>query len=97
MADTPNDKTLPSNTEREAQEAMRREISSLQRDFDQVTRTLAEGAVRAADRGYRSARQIGTRAYSVNAGTVSSAFLLGGVVGLILGTVVGQPDRFARR
>ena len=96
MADIPNDKNPPSNTEREAQEAMRREISSLQRDFDQVNRTLAEGAVRAADRGYRSAYSISETLHQ-NAGTVSSAFLLGGVVGLILGTVVGQSDRFDRR
>lgn len=51
----------------------------------------------------RAARQLGTQAHTVsetvqaNPGTVSSAFVLGGIFGLLIGIALGKSDMLDRR
>ena len=110
MADNPNDNTSPKNTQREAQEAMQKEIASLKREINKINRTLAERAEEAGgwysgatERASRAARQLGTQAHTVsetvqqNPGTISSAFVLGGIFGLLIGMMLGQSDLHDRR
>ena len=114
MADNPNDNTSPKNTQREAQEAMQKEIASLKREINKINRTLAERAEEAAEeaggwysgateRASRAARQLGTQAHMVsetvqqNPGTISFAFVLGGIFGLLIGMMLGQSDLHDRR
>ncbi|OWK18872.1 hypothetical protein AJ88_03040 [Mesorhizobium amorphae CCBAU 01583] len=109
MADDPNETTAPRMTQREAQEALEKQVAQLKREISKINRTLAERAEEAveeangwydnaADRASRTAQALRSRAQSVtgvvhdNPGTVSSAFILGGAAGLLLGLALGASE-----
>ncbi|TIO11068.1 hypothetical protein [Mesorhizobium sp.] len=111
MADDPNEAAMPS-TQREAQEALEKQVAQLKREISKINRTLAERAEEvveeatgwyesAADSASRTTQALRNRASTVsgavqeNPGTVSSAFILGAAVGLLLGLVLvaGDPRR----
>ncbi|MER9138863.1 hypothetical protein NKI20_21780 [Mesorhizobium sp. M0830] len=102
MAADQNEAATPRPTQREAQEALEKQVAQLKREINKINRTLAERAEEAieeatgwydsaADRAGRTAQALRTGAQSVsgaledNPGTVSSAFILGAALGLLLG------------
>ncbi|ANT49386.1 hypothetical protein [Mesorhizobium amorphae] len=109
MADDPNETTAPRMTQREAQEALEKQVAQLKREIGKINRTLAERAEEAVEeangwydsateRASRTAQALRSRAQSVsgvvhdNPGTVSSAFILGGAAGLLLGLALGASE-----
>jgi ElaB/YqjD/DUF883 family membrane-anchored ribosome-binding protein len=110
MVDDPNEAAAPRQTQREAQEALEKQVAQLKREINKINRTLAERAEEvveeasgwygsAADRASRTTQALRDRASAVsgvvqdNPGTVSSAFMLGGAVGLLLGLALGASDQ----
>lgn len=105
MADDPNEAMTPRPTQREAQEALEKQVAQLKREISKINRTLAERAAEvgeeatgwyysAADQAGRTAQALRTGAQSVsgavqdNPGTVSTAFILGAAMGLLLGVTL---------
>lgn len=82
--------------------ALKREINKINRSLADHADDLAEQTNGfldlASHRASRAAEQLRSRAHSVseavkeNPGTVSSAMLIGGAVGLVVGLLVGQPE-----
>jgi hypothetical protein len=89
-------------TARDAQEALERQIAQMKREIGKINRALAERAEAAgedalgwyngageraskASRALRSQAQHVSEAVRENPGTVSSAMVLGGIVGFSLG------------
>ena len=114
MADDPNEATTPRSTQREAREALEKQVAQLKREINKINRTLAERAEEvveeaagwydsAADRASRTTQALRNTASTVsgvvqeNPGTVSSAFILGGIlggaVGLLLGLALAAGDQ----
>ena len=102
MADDANEAATPRPTQREAQEALEKQVAQLKREINKINRTLVERAEEvveeatgwydsAADGAGRTAQALRSRAQSVsgavqaNPGTVSTAFILGAAMGLLLG------------
>ena len=101
MAAEQNEAATPRPTQREAQEALEKQVAQLKREISKINRALAERAEEvaeeatgwydsAADRVGRTAQAFRTGAQSVsgavhNPGTVSTAFILGTALGLLLG------------
>lgn len=98
---------MPKMTQREAQDALEKQVAQLKREINKINRTLAERAEEAeeeaagwyesaADRAGRTAQALRTRAQSVsgavqeNPGTVSTAFILGAALGLLLGLTLND-------
>jgi chromosome segregation ATPase len=94
----------------EAQEAMKKQIAELRREITKINRTLSDQAEEAqgwydsaADRASRAARQLRNQAHTVsetvqqNPGTISSAMVLGGVFGVLLGIVIAKSSEPERR
>jgi septal ring factor EnvC (AmiA/AmiB activator) len=46
MADDPNEDATPTETQREAQEALEKQVAQLKREINKINRTLAESAKR---------------------------------------------------
>lgn len=44
MADDPNEAATPTETQREAQEALEKQVAQLKREINKINRTLAERA-----------------------------------------------------
>ena len=110
MADDPNEAATPRQTQREAQEALEKQVAQLKREINKINRTLAERAEEvveeaagwydsAADRASRATQALRNRATTAsgvvqeNPGTVSSAFILGGAVGFLLGLALAAGDQ----
>ncbi|MCF6103105.1 hypothetical protein [Mesorhizobium muleiense] len=105
MADDPNEDAKPTETQREAQEALEKQVAQLKREINKINRTLVEEATGwyegAADSVSRTTQALRKRASTAsgvaqeNPGTLSSAFMLGAAVGLLLGLVLvaGDPRR----
>ena len=82
--------------------SLKREINKINRSLADRADDLAEqtnGCLDlASDRASRAAEQLRSRAHSVseavkeNPGTVSSAMLIGGAVGLLVGLLIGQAE-----
>jgi len=102
----------PRMTQREAQEALEKQVTQLKREVSTLKRKLTESAEEtaegvsgwydsAAEGASRAAQALKTQAQSVtgavreNPGTVSSAMLVGGLFGFVMGLFIGQVD--ARR
>ncbi|RWA61042.1 MAG: hypothetical protein E5V17_02605 [Mesorhizobium sp.] len=109
MAETDDQSSTPKMTQREAQEALEKQVAQLKREINKINRTLSERAEEAleeangwydsaADRASRTAQALRSRAQSVsgvvqeNPGTVSTAFVLGGMIGLMLGLILTGAD-----
>ncbi|WP_214477165.1 hypothetical protein [Mesorhizobium sp. dw_380] len=105
MANDQNEGVTPRPTQREAQEALEKQVAQLKREINKINRTLAERAEEvveqapgwydsAADQVGRTAQTLRTGAQSVsgavqhNPGTVSTAFILGAALGLLLGVTL---------
>ena len=86
---------------------LRREMNRISKTLSERAEDAAEQAGdwydAASDRASRAARQLRTQAQSVsevvqqNPGTVSSALVLGGIVGFMLGMLAGQAGSGPRR
>lgn len=82
--------------------SLKREINKINRSLADRADDLAEQTNGfldlASDRASRAAEQFRSRAHSVseavkgNPGTVSSAMLIGGAVGLLVGLLIGQAE-----
>jgi Mg2+ and Co2+ transporter CorA len=94
----------------EAQDAMKKQIAELRREISKINRTLSDQAEEAqgwydsaAERASRAARQLRSQAHTVsetvqqNPGTVSSAMVLGGVLGVLLGIAIAKSSEPERR
>ncbi|MER8574579.1 hypothetical protein NKG99_24155 [Mesorhizobium sp. M1409] len=105
MAADQNEAATPRTTQREAQEALEKQVAQLKREINKINRTLAARAEEAieeatgwydsaADRAGRTAQALRTGAQSVsgalqdNPGTVSTAFILGAALGLLMGLIL---------
>jgi septal ring factor EnvC (AmiA/AmiB activator) len=112
MADNENETNTPNGTQRATQDALEKQVAQLKREISKINKTLADRAEEAAsgwyesaaDRTSRATQQLRTQAQTVsetvqqNPGTVSTAFVLGGIVGLLLGMMMVQPaERDHRR
>jgi hypothetical protein len=106
MADDPNEVATPRQTQREAQEALEKQVAQLKREINKINRTLAERAEEVveeatgwydsvADRASHTTQALRNTASTVsgvvqeNPGTVSSAFILGGILGWAVGLLLG--------
>ncbi|RWE14096.1 MAG: hypothetical protein EOS23_02615 [Mesorhizobium sp.] len=109
MAETPNNAGA-SKAANEAQEAMKKQIAELRREITKINRTLSDRAEQAegwydsaAERASRAARQLRSQAHTVtetvqqNPGTISSAMMLGGMLGVVLGIVIAKSSEPERR
>ncbi|CAM5412398.1 hypothetical protein ATER59S_02257 [Aquamicrobium terrae] len=86
---------------------LKREMNRINKTLAERAEDAAEQAGdwydAASDRASRAARQLRTQAQSVsevvqqNPGTVSSALVLGGIVGFMLGMLAGQAGSSQRR
>ncbi|MGO4642409.1 hypothetical protein AB4Z43_28610 [Mesorhizobium sp. 2RAF45] len=102
MADEQKEAAAPKPTQREAQEALEKQVAQLKREINKINRSLSERAQdvveeaagwydSATDRAGRTAQALRTGAQSVsgavqdNPGTVSTVFILGAALGLLLG------------
>jgi chromosome segregation ATPase len=94
----------------EAQEAMKKQIAELRREITKINRTLSDQAEEAqgwydsaADRASRAARQLRSQAHTVsetvqqNPGAISSAMVLGGMLGVLLGIAIARSSEPERR
>ena len=105
MADDPKEAATSRSTQREAQEALEKQVAQLKREINKINRTLAERAEQvveeatgwydsAADRAGRTTQALRSGAQSVsgavqgNPDPVSTAFILGAAVGLLLGVTL---------
>jgi predicted nucleic acid-binding Zn-ribbon protein len=114
MVDDQNEGASSRPTQREAQEALEKQVAQLKREINKINRTLAERAEEAveevtgwydsaADSASRTTQALRNTASTVsgvvqeNPGTVSSAFILGGIlggaVGLLLGLALATGDQ----
>ncbi|MER8389530.1 hypothetical protein NKG60_28545 [Mesorhizobium sp. M1428] len=77
MADEPNESATPKMTQREAQEALEKQVAQLKREISKINRTLAERAEEAiedaggwydnaAERASRTAQALRNRAQTVS-------------------------------
>ncbi|MER9232503.1 hypothetical protein NKI56_10415 [Mesorhizobium sp. M0622] len=77
MADEPNESAAPKMTQREAQEALEKQVAQLRREINKINRTLAERAEEAiedagdwydnaAERASRTAQALRNRAQTVS-------------------------------
>lgn len=99
MADT------PMTIEREAHEALEKQVAQLRREVSRINRALSDRAEETAEqvagwydgasgRASRATQALRARAHTVseavkdNPGTVSSAVVLGGLIGFALGLAV---------
>jgi chromosome segregation ATPase len=109
MAETANNAGA-SKAANEAQEAMKKQITELRREITKINRTLSDRAEEAqgwydsaTDRASRAARQLRGQAHTVsetvqqNPGTISSAMVLGGLLGVLLGIVIAKNSEPERR
>jgi len=109
MANT-DDNSAPKLNQREAQEAMEKQIAQMKREILKINRQLAERAEEAGDwlssatesasratQALRGQAQSVSEAVRTNPGTVSSAMLLGGMIGFLLGCLVSQTSSDTRR
>lgn len=86
--------------------ALKREINKINRSLADRADDIAEQTNGfldlASDRAARAAQELRSRAHSVsetvkgNPGTVSTAMIIGGAVGLLVGLLVGQADNRRR-
>ncbi|ESZ21650.1 hypothetical protein [Mesorhizobium sp. L48C026A00] len=108
MAETTN-MAGTSKAANDAQEAMKKQIAELRREIA-INRTLSDRAEEAqgwyesaAERASRAARQLRSQAHTVtetvqqNPGTISTAMMLGGVLGVLLGIVIAKSSEPERR
>ena len=87
--------------------SLRREISKINRTLADRAEDAAEEAGgwydSATGRAARAAQQLKSQAHTVsetvqqNPGTISSAFVLGGIAGLLIGMLLGQTQERDRR
>lgn len=113
MADN-NEAGPPKLSQREAQEALEKQVASLKREIGKINKVLAaraEEAVNeasgwydsATDRASRATQQLKSQAQSVseavreNPGTVSTAMVIGGAIGLLIGLAIGQSNNRSQR
>lgn len=106
MAETPKAEDIQEAMKKQIAD-LRREMNRINKTLAQRAEEAADEASgwygAAADGASRAARQLRTGAQSVsetvqnNPGTVSSALVLGGVVGFVLGMLAGQAGTNNRR
>ncbi|WP_287328253.1 hypothetical protein [Mesorhizobium sp.] len=109
MAETTN-MAGASKAANDAQEAMKKQIAELRREITKINRTLSDRAEEAqgwyesaAERASRAAGQLRSQAHTVtetvqqNPGTISTAMMLGGVLGVLLGIVIAKSSEPERR
>ena len=82
--------------------SLKREINKINRTLAERAEQAADEAIgwysSATGRASNAARQLGSQAHTVsetvqrNAGTMSTAFVIGGIFGLMIGMVLGQAD-----
>lgn len=99
MADTPKADDLQDAMKKQISE-LRREVTKINKALaaqaEEVSQEAAGWYSSASDSASRAARQLRSKAQSVsetvqeNPGTVSSALVLGGFVGFMLGMLIGQ-------
>jgi len=113
MADNPNDNPSPKNSEAQGAmqkeiASLKREINKINRTLAERAEEVAAGEAiggygSAAGRVSRATQALRTQAHTVseteqqNPGTISSAFVLGGIFGLLIGIVLSQTDVYDRR
>jgi len=103
MADTDDDARKTDDTKEALKKQitqLKREVTRLNKQLSEQAEELVEDAAgwydTASERASRATQALRSRAQTVsdtvreNPGTVSSAMLLGGAVGLLLGLVIGQ-------
>ncbi|WP_315928764.1 hypothetical protein [Mesorhizobium sp. SP-1A] len=106
MADTPKAEDTQDAMRKQIAE-LRREMNKINKTLAERAEEVAEQASgwydAASDRASRAARQLRSGAQSVsetvqqNPGTVSTALVLGGVVGFMIGMLVSQSSSYDRR
>ncbi|WP_287249419.1 hypothetical protein [Mesorhizobium sp.] len=109
MAETTN-MAGASKAANDAQETMKKQIADLRREITKINRTLSDRAEEAqgwyesaAERASRAAGQLRSQAHTVtetvqqNPGTISTAMMLGGVLGVLLGIVIAKSSEPERR
>ncbi|ODT27772.1 MAG: hypothetical protein ABS35_09330 [Kaistia sp. SCN 65-12] len=99
MAETPKSDDIQEAMKKQIAE-LRREMNRINKTLAERAEEMAEEASgwveSASDSAARAARQLRQKAQSVsetvqeNPGTISSALMLGGVVGFALGMLIGQ-------
>lgn len=105
----------PTTIEREAHEALERQLAQLRREISRIDRAMSDRAEEAAEqvagwhegaseRASRATQLLRARAHSVseavkhNPGTISSAMVLGGLIGFALGLAATHaPDNRRNR
>lgn len=98
MADQENDSSPKPPTQREAQEALEKQVAQLKREIAKINRTLSERAEEvvdeatgwydsAADRAARATRQLKSQAQSVSETVQQNPATVGSA--FMLGTIVG--------
>lgn len=93
MADNPDNKATAGRGS--ADDDLARETDGLKRELANLRAVIAERADDAVAAASRATQAVVTPIRE-NPGVVSSAFVMGGIVGLLIGLAIGQSDQRSR-